>query len=74
MMLLTKHMYSAAFEISPPTRAETMNYVIRITVFGPFLALSSYTTTKVGYVDCPYIGVMSFHCANYEPGVIGNKQ
>jgi hypothetical protein len=74
MMLLTKHMYSAAFEMSPPTRAETMNEFIRITVFGLLLALSSYTTTKVGYIDCPYIGVMPFHCPNYEPGVIGNKQ
>lgn len=51
-----------------------MNYVIPITVFGLLLALSSCTTTKVVYVDCPYIGAMPFHCPNYEPGVIGNKQ
>lgn len=51
-----------------------MNHVIRTAVFGLMLALSSCTTTKVVYVDCPYIGVMPFHCPNYERGVIGNKQ
>jgi hypothetical protein len=51
-----------------------MNRITWMTVFGLMLALSSCTSTKVAYIDCPYVGVMPFHCPNWEPGVIRNKQ
>ena len=54
-----------------------MNRIVQttawMTVLGLMLEFSSCTPTKVVYVDCPYIGIMPFHCPNYQPGVIGNK-